>query len=102
MRGLPHRSAAQRWAGDRSDLGVRDVSEGGWDMKTTAIEGYAIGIDPSIPSTIVFHSVEGGEMLKIARDGFYVRGEKVPQGGDEARTVYDAFVSWLRTTGRNV
>lgn len=70
---------------------------------TGEIAGHAIGKAPPMPNTIVFHSIESGcEMLKIAQDGFYVRGEKIPQGDAEARTVYDAFVSWLRTTGHNV
>lgn len=70
------------------------------NIVATAIEGHAIGKAPEMTGTIVFHSIEsGGEMLKIARDGFYVRGEKVAQDDAEARTVYDAFVSWLRTTG---
>lgn len=70
---------------------------------TGAIVGHTIGKASPMPSTIFFHGIEsGGEMLKIAQDGFYVRGEKIPQDAAEARTVYDAFVSWLRTTGHNV
>lgn len=66
---------------------------------TGAIAGHTIGKASPMPNTIVFHSIEsGGEMLKIVQDGFYVRGEKIPQDDAEARTVYDAFVSWLRRT----
>jgi hypothetical protein len=44
--------------------------------------------------------VSGGiEMIKIAPDGFYVRGEKVKQDATEARWVYDAFVLFLKQTG---
>ena len=35
------------------------------------------------------------EMLKVAQDGFYVRGVKVPQDDKEAETVYNAFKSFL-------
>lgn len=35
------------------------------------------------------------EMLRVAEDGFYVRGKKVPQDDKEAETVYNAFKQWL-------
>lgn len=35
------------------------------------------------------------EMLKVAKDGFYVRGVKVPADEKEAETVYNAFKSFL-------
>lgn len=69
----------------------------------TGITVEAIGKTPPPPNTIVFNSIENGvEMLKISRDGFYVRGEKVPQDDEEVKVVYDAFTSWLRTTGYNI
>lgn len=37
----------------------------------------------------------GVEMLKVADDGFYVRGVKVPADDKEAETVYNAFKSFL-------
>lgn len=37
----------------------------------------------------------GTEMLRVARDGFYVRGEKVPVDDREAETVYNAFKQFL-------
>jgi hypothetical protein len=39
--------------------------------------------------------VGGVEMLKIAEDGFYVRGVKVTQDDKEAETVYNAFKQFL-------
>ena len=46
------------------------------------------------PSSIVLH---GGatEMLRVAKDGFYVRGVKIPQDKEEAETVYNAFLQWM-------
>jgi hypothetical protein len=43
------------------------------------------------------------EMLKIAKDGFYVRGIKVPQDEREAESVYKTFHQWLTwaTLNRN-
>jgi hypothetical protein len=35
------------------------------------------------------------EMLKVADDGFYVRGVKVPADDREAETVYNAFKEFL-------
>lgn len=70
---------------------------------TGALTGHLIGNADPMPNAIAFSSIEdGGEMLRIAQDGFYVRGQKLPQDAEEARKVYDAFVSWLRTAGHNV
>jgi len=45
--------------------------------------------------TITFRSSSNSEMLKIAPDGFYVRGEKIPQDKYEAEMVYKTFHQWL-------
>jgi len=37
----------------------------------------------------------GTEMLRVAKDGFYVRGERVPADDREAETVYNAFKQFL-------
>jgi hypothetical protein len=37
----------------------------------------------------------GEEMIRIAEDGFYVRGERVPAGKKEAKQVYKAFKQWM-------
>ena len=37
----------------------------------------------------------GEEMLRIAEDGFYVRGVKVKQNKREAKAVYEAFKRWM-------
>lgn len=34
-------------------------------------------------------------VLKIAKDGFYVRGKRVNQDDNEAEVVYNAFHQWL-------
>ena len=41
----------------------------------------------------------GGEMLRIAKDGFYVRGIKLEQDADEARKVFEAMREFLQSTG---
>jgi hypothetical protein len=36
-----------------------------------------------------------GEMLRVAEDGFYVRGKRVPVDDKESLAVYNAFSEWL-------
>ena len=45
-------------------------------------------------STITF---TGGtsEMLRISKDGFYIRGTRVPQDDNEAENVYKTVHQWL-------
>jgi hypothetical protein len=50
---------------------------------------------PGKENTISFYIAGNDEMLKISPDGFYVRGRPVPIDTHEAKTVYDAFLSWL-------
>ncbi len=54
--------------------------------------------------TISFHEPQpnsltmiagGTEMLRVAPDGFYVRGAKIPVDDNEAQTVYNAFKQFL-------
>ena len=48
-------------------------------------------------NTIVFNVTkeQPEELLRIAADGFYVRGVKVPVDDKEALTVYNSFTQWL-------
>jgi hypothetical protein len=46
------------------------------------------------PSSITLQS-DTNEMLRVAKDGFYVRGVKVEQDAQEAQRVYEAFTQWL-------
>jgi hypothetical protein len=45
-------------------------------------------------NNIVFHS-GNAETLRVAEDGFYVRGVKVPVDDNEAIAVYKAFKEFL-------
>ena len=51
--------------------------------------------DPGLQSDNISLTAGGDEMLRIAPDGFYVRGVKVPAGKKEARAVYNAFKQWM-------
>lgn len=52
---------------------------------------------------IVFNTGSATEMLRVAKDGFYVRGVKIKQDEKEAEKVYNAFHQWLTwaTLNRN-
>jgi hypothetical protein len=45
-------------------------------------------------STITMNTTTS-EMLRVAKDGFYVRGKRVNQDDREAEIVYNAFHQWL-------
>jgi hypothetical protein len=50
----------------------------------------------NLPSTNNIVMINKGvEMLRVAEDGFYIRGEKVPVDDREAITVYNAFKEFL-------
>jgi hypothetical protein len=48
-------------------------------------------------SQIVFNITDNPveEMIRISKDGFYVRGVKVPVDDKEAIAVYNSFQKWL-------
>ena len=69
------------------------------DKELPMLRDVRIGIQGTSPSNIVFHQPANIEMIKITPDGFYVRGEKVPQDADEAQAVYNAFLSFLHSCG---
>lgn len=48
----------------------------------------------SKPNSIMLNA-GADEMIRIAQDGFYVRGVKVPVDDKEAETVYRAFKEWM-------
>jgi hypothetical protein len=57
-------------------------------------EQYFTIQDNTQPNNIIMN-VGTTEMLKVAPDGFYVRGVKVTQDDKEAETVYNAFKAFL-------
>lgn len=50
---------------------------------------------PNPDAGITMHAAGGDEMIKVTKDGFYVRGVKVPADEKEAEAVYNAFKQWL-------
>lgn len=49
----------------------------------------------SPPESNIVMNTGNDEMIKITKDGFYVRGVKVPADDKEAEEVYNAFKRWL-------
>jgi len=76
-----------------------------WEDKTIQQYKYLIEKDLGVKyelwenepknNTVIFNAGTDDEMLKIAPDGFYVRGVKVEQGPDEAEAVYKAFKEFM-------
>jgi hypothetical protein len=58
------------------------------------IPDSTIGVNTPKENNITCYA-GGTEMLKVAEDGFYVRGKKVPADDKEAETVYNAFKEFL-------
>jgi hypothetical protein len=50
---------------------------------------------PAVSENTISMVVGGNEMLKVAPDGFYVRGIRVPADEKEADKVYKAFKQFL-------
>lgn len=58
------------------------------------IPGAVLSASETAQNTITCFA-GGTEMLRVAQDGFYVRGVKVPADDKEAKTVYEAFKQFL-------
>lgn len=57
---------------------------------------FAENLEPGDQSIVFMASDEvNGELLRIERDGFYVRGIKLEQDANEARAVFEAIREWL-------
>ena len=66
-------------------------------IPTRSIDGDVIYqlSEPKQDNAITMNAAGGDEMIRVAQDGFYVRGKKVPVDDKEAETVYNAFKQWL-------
>lgn len=59
------------------------------------IDDWTYSESPGLGANDISLTGGGEEMLRIAEDGFYVRGVKVKQGKREAKAVYEAFKRWM-------
>ena len=68
------------------------------DWVVSSAENVSINIDSAqrARDTITFQTgTPSTEMLKVGKDGFWVRGVKVAQDDKEAEIVYNAFKQWM-------
>ena len=79
--------------------GAADASYDDWlaqHIGTINIDNdWSTYTNPGMSANNISLTGGGEEMLRIAEDGFYVRGVKVKQNKREARAVYDAFKRWM-------
>jgi len=54
-----------------------------------------VSISETIEPSNISLQTGTSEMLRITKNGFYVRGVRVPQDEKEAEKVYNAFHQWL-------
>jgi hypothetical protein len=73
-----------QWAADSAKYGV-----------TAQEVSPEIAVRNTAPANNIVMNSGGTEMLRVADDGFYVRGVKVAVDDREAATVYNAFKEFL-------
>lgn len=73
-------------------------------VENTPADGFKVHNNPAgRANTITLYAGgdEPNEMLRIAPDGFYVRGVKLEQDEKEAALVYNAFREWMTWAALN-
>ena len=50
---------------------------------------------PNPDAAITMMTGSADEMIRVTKEGFWVRGVRVPQDDKEAETVYNAFKQWM-------
>ena len=81
---------------DTSDMNTQEWDD--WIQKFTGELDHDIGnmySDNRLGANDIHLTAGGEEMLRVAKDGFYVRGVKVEADEKEAKAVYEAFKSWM-------
>jgi len=81
---------------DTSDMNTQQWDD--WIQTYTDLD-LDIGNDWSFDNRLGTDEINltagGEEMLRVAKDGFYVRGIRVEADEKEAKAVYEAFKSWM-------
>jgi hypothetical protein len=80
---------------DTSDINTQEWDD--WIQSYTGALDLDIGdySDSRLGANDISLTGGGDEMLRVAEDGFYVRGVKVEADAKEAKAVYEAFKSWM-------
>jgi hypothetical protein len=96
----------QIWLDEYANVSIADITIDTSDMNTQKWDDWInqytdldldIGnySDSRLGANDISLTAAGDEMLRVAKDGFYVRGIKVEADAKEAKAVYEAFKSWM-------
>jgi hypothetical protein len=66
-----------------------------WSKVVEDLQNWSVSSNLPVSNNTISMMVSGTEMLKVAPDGFYVRGIRVPADEKEADNVYKAFKQFL-------
>lgn len=81
---------------DRHNETIRTLGSRHKLITAMELSKFAENLEPGDQSIVFMASDEvNGELLRIERDGFYVRGIKLEQDANEARAVFEAIREWL-------
>jgi hypothetical protein len=82
---------------DTSDMNTQEWDD--WITTYTGALDLDIGNDDYFSNRLGTDEINltagGEEMLRVAQDGFYVRGVRVEADAKEAKAVYEAFKQWM-------
>jgi hypothetical protein len=92
-----------QWKDDVANIKIdtSDINTQEWDdwitqyTGTLDLEMQDDYYDNRLSANDINLTAGGEEMLRVAKDGFYVRGVKVEADAKEAQAVYEAFKSWM-------
>ena len=93
----------QIWLDELADIKIdtSDVNTQEWDDWITQYTGTLDldlkndYFDNRLGTDEINLTAGGEEMLRVAKDGFYVRGVKVEADEKESKAVYEAFKQWM-------
>lgn len=68
-------------------------------LSDSALSKPVISMEPTNNSIVLYSG--DSEMLKVAKNGFYIRGVKIEQDDKEAEQVYNCFKEWLTWSTMN-
>lgn len=86
------------YVNDLADITIdtSDINTQQWDDWITQYTGdLDLDINRSLGANDIKLNGGGEEMLRVAQDGFYVRGVRVEADEKEAQAVYNAFKQWM-------
>ena len=80
-------------------INTSDINTQEWDDWITQYTDLDLDIgdysDSRLGANDISLTAAGDEMLRVAQDGFYVRGVRVEADEKEAKAVYEAFKQWM-------